>query len=320
MFLTPGARSLLVIGHGSGITAGAAMRHPVLNVDIVEISPAVLEVDPLFAPFNHHALSDQRVEVHVEDAQSFIRTVPRRYDVIISEPSNPWMAGVADLFTVDFLAAARQRLAPGGVFTFWFHTYGQSDNTVRMLLRTLGTVFPHALLFFDLAFTNVIAVASVEPLAVDFEAIERRYAQPAVRLDLARLGIPNLVAFLGHHGLVQEGATSLVGPGPVNTFDRQVVQYVAPRTLFAGENSYLCEQLDTFLTRFDPASLEAPGKDAVLVDRYIAFRRHAGRPVSGEELEAAARYAEGGGGYGPRIARALRVRAGDGPESSAGPQ
>jgi spermidine synthase len=311
MFLAPRARSLLVIGHGSGITAGAALRHPVLHVDVVEISPAVLEVDPLFAPFNHHVLSDLRVAVHVEDAQSFIRTVPRRYDVIISEPSNPWMAGVADLFTVDFLAAARARLNPGGVFAFWFHTYGQSDQTVKMLLRTLGTVFPHAQLFFDLAFTNVIAVASPDPLAVDFEAIERRYAQPPVRLDLARLGIPNLVAFLAHHGLVQEGAASLVGPGPVNTFDRQVVQYVAPRTLFAGENSYLCERLDSFLTRFDPDSLEAPADDAVLVDRYLAYRRRAGRPVSAGELEVAARYAAGGGGYGPRIARALRARGGD---------
>jgi spermidine synthase len=309
MLLAPGARTLLVIGHGSGITAGAALRHPVLHADVVEISPAVLAVDPLFAAANHHVLSDDRVEVHVEDAQGFVRAVPRRYDVIISEPSNPWMAGVADLFTVDFLRAARARLNPGGVFAFWFHTYGQSDATVKMLLRTLGTVFPHALLFFDLAFANVIAVASSGALAVDFAAIEARYAQGAVRLDLRRLGIPNLVALLAHHGLVQEGATGLVGPGPVNTFDHQVVQYAAARTLFAGESSYLCERLDGFLTGFDPASLEAPTESAVLVDRYIAFRRTAGRPVSPDELEQAARYAEAGGGYGPRIARALRARA-----------
>jgi hypothetical protein len=309
MFFAPAARSLLVVGHGSGVTAGAALRHPVLQADVVEISPAVLRVDPLFAPHNHHVLSDQRVKVYVEDAQSFVRAVPRRYDVIISEPSNPWMAGVADLFTVDFLAAARARLNPGGVFAFWFHTYGQSDETVKMLLRTLGTVFPHAELFFDLAFANVVAVASPDPLAVDFDAVERRYAQLPVRLDLARLGIPNLVAFLAHQGLVQEGSGSLVGPGPVNTFDRQVVQYVAPRTLFRGESSYLCEQLDAFLTRFDPDSLESPAPDAALVDRYIAHRRRTGRPITTEELELAARYAALGGGYGPRIARALRARA-----------
>ena len=77
------------------------MRHPIEHAEIVEISPAVLHADVMFAKHNHHVLSDPGVRTFIDDGQSFLRTVPREYDVIISQPSNPWIAGVGGLFTVE---------------------------------------------------------------------------------------------------------------------------------------------------------------------------------------------------------------------------
>ena len=93
---------------------------------------------------NDHALSDPRVHVYEDDGQSFLRTAPRTYDVIISEPSNPWIAGIGNLFTASSSPPCATRLSPDGVFTFWFHTYEQSDDNVAMIVRTLDAVFPHA--------------------------------------------------------------------------------------------------------------------------------------------------------------------------------
>src|SRR6185295_9694627 len=104
--------------------------------------------------------------------QSFLRAVPRRYDVIISEPSNPWMAGVGNLFTREFFEAARARLQPGGLFAFWFHTYAQTDDTTALLVRTLGSVFPAVELFTD-DYSDVVAIGSLEPVEPDFAAMER---------------------------------------------------------------------------------------------------------------------------------------------------
>ena len=87
MFLVPEARSVLVIGHGSGITAGSVLRHPVERADLVEISSAVLKLDKVFQDFNYHVLDDPRVHVYEDDGLSFLRTVPRRYDVM---PESLW--------------------------------------------------------------------------------------------------------------------------------------------------------------------------------------------------------------------------------------
>jgi spermidine synthase/MFS family permease len=301
LFLAPRARSLLVIGHGSGITAGAALLHPIETADVVEISRGVLEADAVFAVHNHRVLSDRRVRVYEEDGQSFLRTTPRRYDLIVSEPSNPWMAGVSDLFTVEFLESARDRLNPGGVFTFWFHTYWQSDETVQMLLRTMRSVFPHVVLVADNDFGNVIAVGSERRMDPDFPAMERRYQTASIRRDLARMGIPGLEALLSHFRISGPRIDALAGGGPLNTVGRQRLEYAAPRSFFSGENSFV-------LDGFDPLIQGEPPANELLLDRYLSHRAARGDPVSDETLIEAARYAQGMGGYGGKVARSILAR------------
>jgi spermidine synthase len=111
--------AVYIIGLGSGVTLGAALRHPVERVVVSEISPEVVAASSMFAKENHDALHDPRARLIVGDGRSHLLLSGDRYDVIISEPSNPWMSGVSTLFTREFFVAARSRLEPGGILCQW---------------------------------------------------------------------------------------------------------------------------------------------------------------------------------------------------------
>jgi len=302
LFLSLEARTLLVIGHGSGITAGAALRHPIESADIVEISPAVLRADRFFADHNHHVLDDPRVRVYTDDAQSFLRAVPRSYDLIISEPSNPWVAGIGALFTLEFFENARRQLNTGGRFALWFQTYELTDEAVQLVIRTIGSVFPHIMLFGDDDLSNIIALCSMELIEPDFSGMESRFRRLEVRDDLARMRLPNLSALLSHHRVSQKRFSSLTGPGPLNTIGHERLEYMGPRSFFARESSF-------FIERFDPVIRGVEEETDVLLDRYIAYRAASGSPMSRRELTEARRYAESLDGYGTEIARWIEMRA-----------
>jgi spermidine synthase len=277
MFLAPQPGKVLVIGHGSGITAGSVLRHPVESLDIVEISRAVLDADRLFLDFNYRVLSDERVQTWLEDGQSFLRSVPRNYDVIISEPSNPWIAGVGDLFTEEYFETMKGRLNEGGLAVVWFHQYGQSRSAVELVLRTLGAAFDHVMVWRSPTYMDIMAVASVEPFEIDFEKMEQRFDRPEIRNDLARMGVSNLASLLVHQAVSPGTLRQVLPPGPLNTTGRQRLQYLAPRALFRNESS-------DFLQSVDPLHQAGAVQSDLLLDRYVDYRRSAGEPVATGEL------------------------------------
>ncbi len=137
------AREICVIGLGSGVTLGSALAPgDVRHADVVEISPEVVEASHLFDRENGSVLAHPAVRLIVGDGRSHLLLTPRKYDVIISEPSNPWMAGVATLFTREFFEAARARLAPDGLLCQWAHTYDISQEDLQSIVRTFASVFP----------------------------------------------------------------------------------------------------------------------------------------------------------------------------------
>jgi len=293
MFLAPDARDVLVIGHGSGITSGSMTRHPVEQVDIVEISPGVLNADSIFSEVNYGVLDDPRVRTHQDDAQSFLRTVPRRYDLIISEPSNPWVAGVSGLFTREFFKSMSDKLNPGGLAVVWFHTYEQSDEGVNLVMRTIESVFPYAIVGRSPNYLDIIVIASNDPIEPDFKAMEDRFDRPAVRNDLASIGIPNLASLLFLYTLTQERFQGLLPAGPLNTLGHQRLEYSAPISHFYNKSSH-------FLKRIDPLRRGAPA-DSMILGRYLSYRAAAGEPVRDDELEDVMKRA-----YRKRAARVLK--------------
>ncbi|MEO8500541.1 MAG: methyltransferase domain-containing protein, partial [Vicinamibacteria bacterium] len=138
----------LVIGLGSGVTASAALTHDPASVTAVEISKEVVEAARrFFAEANRKVLENPKLRLVVGDARQYVLATRERYDVIISEPSNPWMAGVSALFTREFFTSVKSRLAGGGVFCQWGHLYNMGGSDLATLLATFRDVFPGGRVF-----------------------------------------------------------------------------------------------------------------------------------------------------------------------------
>jgi spermidine synthase len=139
----PNAKQAAIIGHGSGITTHAMLGSPKLErVVTIEIEPAMIEASRMFMPANKRAFDDKRSEFVTDDARAFFASDQTKFDIIVAEPSNPWVSGVAGLFTTEFYSRVKSRLAPGGVFAQWVQTYEISDELVLSVLSALNENFP----------------------------------------------------------------------------------------------------------------------------------------------------------------------------------
>lgn len=204
LHLKPAAKDVLVIGLGSGVTVGSVALHPGLNqVDVVEISPEVAQAARFFADYNHGALDNPKVKLTIEDAKTYLLAGERAYDVIISEPSNPWMAGVAAVFSQEFYNSCRARLRPDGLMVQWLQAYESNDAAFNMVLATFASVFPHVSIW-EGRTSDMMLVGSSQPIPVDLDAMSRRFAEPAIKADCRRIGLTSFPLFLAHEVISTE--------------------------------------------------------------------------------------------------------------------
>lgn len=239
MLLHSNATEVLVIGCGSGVTAGVPLRYPgVTRVDLVEILPEVVEVARrFFAPFNGKALEDPRVQVHIEDAKTFLKTTPAKYDVVVAEPSNPWMAGVAAVFSQEFYEDCRRQMKPGGVMVQWLQAYETDDAIFEMVVGTFGSVFPFMSVW-EVGPGDVLLLGTTERWAPDVEAAAKRFAVPEVKADLARIQITRFPVLLGlQHVAFGDGAFLAPEGTPVHSDLFPRLEYAAQRAFFARRSS-----------------------------------------------------------------------------------
>ena len=175
--LRPDVRRSLVIGLGTGSTAGWLADVPGMErTDVVELEPAIVHVARLCAPVNRRVLDNPRVHVTIGDAREVLTTGRDRYDLVFSEPSNPYRAGIASLFTREFYEAIVSRLSPDGVFLQWVQAYEVDERTIATILSTLATVFPEVEVW-QVQSTDLILVASRRPLRHDAAALQARMRQ-----------------------------------------------------------------------------------------------------------------------------------------------
>ena len=138
----PGARQVALIGFGSGMSAHVLLGSPHLErLDTVEIEPAIVEASRLFRKVNHRAYEDPRHHLHFDDAKAYFAWAGRKYDLIVSEPTNPWVSGVASLFTVEFYQEMRRYLRPGGLLAQWIQGYEMGDALLVPVLAALDSVY-----------------------------------------------------------------------------------------------------------------------------------------------------------------------------------
>jgi spermidine synthase len=244
LLLHPGAREVGIVGLGSGVTAGAALAHPHTRVEAVEISPEVVEAARLFGDVNRQALADPRLRVVVDDGRHYLLVAGRRFDVLISEPSNPWMAGVSALFTRDFFALARTRLAAGGLFCQWAHIYNMAPDDLRTVVASFTDVFPDAQLFLLNEGDVLLVGAEGRFPRPDPAALAARMASPAVRDDLAGVHVLSAFGLASLFALGPPDLAAWAGAAARHTDDLPVLEFRAARSLHADTSRANWEDLE----------------------------------------------------------------------------
>ena len=232
MFLHPNPREVMVIGLGSGVTAGSVLRnHTVQNLDLLEISPEVVEASWFFRQENNEPLSDPRSHLKIADARNYLLATDKRYDVIISEPSHSWVTGVANLFTREFLQLVRSRLKEDGILVQWYHVYGVDRNSVRAMLKAISEVFPN----FDVWYSqggDLIIVSSNNDLQLDFARQQQFFESADIRDDLQRIGIASVEQMMSHYMMSSSQMERLLTNQQSNTDDHPIVEFTAPKYIY----------------------------------------------------------------------------------------
>jgi spermidine synthase len=229
----PRLDSALIVGFATGVTAGSVLQGPINSVECVEIEPAAVASSHYFEHVNNKPLADPRLHMILDDARTYLRVNSTRYDIIISEPSHPWVPGVANLFTREFFTLGKERLRDYGVFVQWLQMYQLSTESLRSVLATYHEVFPHVLVFRVRGERNgkdLILVGSRQPLNLDRAA--ERMRDTRVAADLARVGIKSPDDVRAWFVCDEVRLAPAVAGAVINTDDNMHVETVAPREAF----------------------------------------------------------------------------------------
>jgi spermidine synthase len=281
--LHPNPQRVLVIGLGTGSTAGWLAQVPsVQRVDVIELEPAVIHVAEACAPVNQQVLSNPKVHVTIGDGREWLLSSRETYDVIFSEPSNPYRAGVASLYTREFYTAVAEHLRPDGVFTQWVQGYEVEPRTVAGVYATLRAVLPSVEMWEAAVGQDLVFVARARHQAHDLARVRERVVTEPYRSALRGVwGVSGAegvyTGFVANDRLAIDAARA-----PLNTDDRPVLEFEAARTvgrqgLFSlGDLRALAQQRG-----FDRPEVSGEGLDWTQVEELRSVRAAAeGRNVS----------------------------------------
>lgn len=236
MAANPDAKEVFILGLGSGITGGAILGHPVDRLTIAENCEPIIRAARFFDPWNRGVLTNTHTRIVCEDARTFLKLSPKKYDVIITQPSNPWMAGVGSVFSREYYELGKSRLNEGGVMAQWFHVYDMHDGIVSLVLRTFGSVFPHVEIW-DSGSGDLILLGGAKPWPSNPEVYQRLFERSAVKKDFESIGIQSPQALWARQLASQETAFAIAGDGPVQSDLFPILEYEAPRAFYVGANA-----------------------------------------------------------------------------------
>ena len=217
-------RSVLVIGYGAGITAGAVSIDPRVElVTIVEIEPLVPEAaSTYFSEYNFDVATNPKVQLLIDDGRHYLLTTKQRFDAITADPLDPWVKGAANLYTWEFLEVVRQRLNPGGVVTMYMQLFETNLEAVRSSVATFFEVFPNATIWgntYEGQGYDIVMLGQVAPLEIDLDEIDRRlghtdYAQLAG--SLKEIGLGSAVDLFATYAGRRSDLTQWLRDAPIN--------------------------------------------------------------------------------------------------------
>ncbi len=218
-----------VVGYGSGITVGAMLQAKPKTVVTVELEPAIITASSFFDTINHNPLDDPRVVLKEGDARTVLGYSPLKFDVLVSEPSNPWVSGASSLFTLENYQLLASRLKDKGLFAQWIQLYEISPESLRAILRTFRSVFPYGQLFTSFERSHdLILVGSKQPVTLAMKHLEARMTDPAIRDELKRAGVGDASDLAALLQVPNDYLDDFIGEGTLNTDDNGLVEFRAP--------------------------------------------------------------------------------------------
>jgi spermidine synthase len=222
-----------VVGYGTGHTAGElAALSANREVVVAEISSGVIRAAPLFDFASLDASSNPKIRIQRGDAYRALLRSSGRFDVIVSEPSNPWVTGVEMLYSLEFLTAARERLSPGGVFAQWLHQYESDREMLSLVLRTYAAVFDHVAVWYGGGRDLILLGFKDDRAALDVTGLAWRASQPDFAAGLARAEIEDFPQLLAHELLPLGVVHAADLEGPLHSLYRPLLNALGARAFF----------------------------------------------------------------------------------------
>jgi spermidine synthase len=227
---------VLLIGLGSGVTLGSVEQFPVKRVTCVELEPAVVEATRYFEDVNNRPLEDPRLRLISNDGRNFIFTTEEKFDVIISEPSNPWLTGVANLFTLEYFKRGAAALKDNGIFSQWLQLYEMAPEDVRALVATFRAAFPYVYIFRG-AEGDLMLLGSKSEQRLEMPVLRSHFDDPKIAADLKRINATRPADIISRFYLGPEEVSRLSDGMPLNTDNNALIEFNAPRRVGTAEET-----------------------------------------------------------------------------------
>jgi spermidine synthase len=235
----PSPDNVMILGLGSGMTAGEVLHYPVARVDVLEINEQVIKAARFFNDWNNRFSEDPRIRLIVQDGRNHLLLSRMHYDVVISEPSNPWMAGMASLYTKESFETIKDHLNDDGIFIQWVNAGRMDWQTLAMIGKTFGTVFPNSLMMVspiggggaDFFF---VGVKGDTPLRL---SVADRNLSFASRSKIMRLADVRLL----FHLILTDRVAEMFEDGVIHSDNRPHLEFAAPRHLYASSRGFETE-------------------------------------------------------------------------------
>lgn len=237
MMARPESKDVFILGLGSGITAGAVLGHPIDSLVVAENCGPVIEASKYFKQWNRSATENPKTKLYQEDARTVLRLGGRQYDVIISEPSNPWVAGIGSVFSKEFYELCASHLKEGGIMSQWFHIYEMHDGIVSLVIRTFSQVFPNIEIW-DTQDGDIVMLGSLKPWESTPAVWQSVYNRAEPRKDLEQIGLKTAVSAWSRQAISQRlGSAVFADGGGVQSDEFPVLEYAAPEAFFIGRTA-----------------------------------------------------------------------------------
>ncbi|MBX9573218.1 MAG: fused MFS/spermidine synthase [Candidatus Obscuribacterales bacterium] len=230
LVLRPKAESDCIIGWGTGVSAGASALFPLKDIVNIELEQKVLDASKYFHKVNHKAEEDPRCKIEFNDGRNFLLASDKKYDVIVSEPSNPWQVGVCNLFTKEFFKICHGQLNQNGILSNWAQSTEVSPANIRAIISSMKSQFTNLAVFRSGKYPDIILLASDTPIKFDYSRVKEVYAKKEIREELSGYGITSPEAMLACLIATPESTTKLAANVPVNTDDHNYFEYSVQRT------------------------------------------------------------------------------------------